>query len=105
VDNALVVAFITAFPAVPTRAVTGFVVFTPRAVTFVRELVVAGLFTTPVVRAVRETVPRATVARGDDAIAREEVLVREDAELFADDTARDADVERFIVLRCATLGC
>lgn len=109
-DKALVVAAITVLFAVPTRAlraVTGFAVCAPRAVTLAREVVEAGLFTTLLVRAVRETVPRAVfvVVRGDVATAREDVFVRADAEFAADDIARDALVERFIVLRCVTFGC
>ena len=94
-------------PATLTRAVTGFAFFVPRAVTLVREVVEAGLFTMPVVRAVRETVPRAVLValRDDVAIAREDVFALEDPEFVADDTARDAVVERLIVLRCTIFGC
>ena len=97
----------TGLLAVPTRAVTGFATCAPRADTPVRETVVEGLFTTPVVRAVRAVVPRVVLAalRGDVAIAREDVFVREAPEFVADDTARDAVVERFIVFLCTTFGC
>ena len=107
--NALVVAGITALAALtPTRAVTGVVFCAPRALTLARELAVAdGLLTTLLVRATREVVVRALFAdvRAEDAIARVAVLVREEPEFVAADTARDADVERFMVLRCATAFC
>ena len=99
---------ITELLDVPTRAVTGFAFVVPRAVTLARDVDVdvdvGVLLTTVFVLAVLDAVPRAVVAdalRGEDAIAREETLVREFV-CDAADIARDADVERFIVLRCAT---
>ena len=95
---------ITELLDVPTRAVPGFAFVVPRAVTLARDVDVGVLLTTVFVLAVLDAVPRAVVAdalRGEDAIAREETLVREFV-CDAADIARDADVERFIVLRCAT---
>ena len=73
-----------------------------RDVTLARD--VADLFTTVLVRAVRDAVARADplVERGDVAMAREDVFARDVPEFVAADTARDADVERLMVLRCAT---
>ena len=81
------------------RAVTGFTVWLLRDVTDVR--VDGTRDTTREVFAVRATVPRVfpVVERGEDATAREDVFVRVDAEFVAEDIARDADVERFIVFR------
>ena len=92
---------ITGLLSVPTRAVVVLAFCEPRAVTLAREGVEEVLFTTFVVRAVREAVPRAVpvAERGELAIAREVVLVRDAPELVVEDIARDADVERLIVLR------
>ena len=92
---------ITAFPAIPTRAVTGFVVLVPRALTLAREfdVVVPVLFTTVFVRAVRAVVAREAVravvprdvpvADRDEADdARDVVLARA---LFVDDVVRDTE--------------
>ena len=82
-------------PRTPTRAVTGLVAV-PRAVTVLRDVL-----------AVRATVPRdadVVAFRGEDATARDVVFVREDAAV-PDATARDADVERLIIVRGVALFC
>ena len=88
-----------------TRADTGFVFCVPRDFTLARDVVVVeGLFTTLFVRAVREAVPRVVpvAERGEEATARVVVFVRA-PDLLDVDIARDAEVERLMVLRCATV--
>ena len=84
-----------------TRAVTGLFVCTLRDADALREAVAAPLLTTFCVRALRFVVVRAVVER-EDATARDDAFVRDDAAFDADDIARDADVERFIFVLCAT---